>query len=47
MLVKGNQTIWNYKVLIPLLFPTPYFLGVTTVNGLVYILDTFYKYTNK
>ena len=30
-----KSAIRNYKIQIPLLFPTPYFLGVTTVDGLV------------
>lgn len=30
-----KSAIRNYKIQIPLLFPTPYFLGVTTLNGLV------------
>lgn len=35
MLLKKKSAIRNYKIQIPLLFPTPYFLVVTTVNGLV------------
>lgn len=30
-----KSAIRNYKIQIPLLFPTPYFLGVTTLNDLV------------